>query len=218
MKRFSLIVAVAASLLGGCAEVGVRDLPPERVYIPTSERGVSAEADGSIFSRAGQDSLLGLDRARRPGDLVTVLVEEQVSASTSASSNASRNSATTALNGSALGEIDRRFRKAGLPWPVDINPAESAIESTGEGSAQQQGRIRGEVTAVVTEVLPNGLLVIRGYKRMEFARGAQIVRLTGLVRPSDIQPDNTVRSVDLPTPISALPRKESSPMPVVLAG
>lgn len=194
MSRITLLWIFVTALLGGCAEVGVRDLPPERVYIPSNARPAPTVADGSIFSRAGQDSLLGLDRARRPGDLVTVLIEERVSASSSASANASRNSATTALNGSALGEIDRRFRNAGLPWPADINPGESAIESTGEGSAQQQGRITGEVTAVVTEVLPNGLLAVRGYKRMELARGAQIVRVTGLVRPSDIQPDNTVRS------------------------
>jgi flagellar L-ring protein precursor FlgH len=179
--------------LTGCAEVGVRDLPPERVYVPVGTP-VQEASDGSIFSRAGQDSLLGQDRARRAGDLLTILIDEQVSASTSASSNASRNSATTALTTGALGEINRRFGNAGLPWPVDINPSESAIDSSGEGGAAQQGRIAGEVTAVVTEVLPNGLLAIRGYKRMELTRGAQIIRLTGLVRPSDIQPDNTIRS------------------------
>ena len=193
MIRSSLVVFVLALALTGCAEVGVRDLPPERVYVPVGTP-VAEAADGSIFSRAGQDSLLGQDRARRQGDLVTILIDEQVSASTSASSNASRNSATTALSPGALGEINRRFGNAGIPWPVDINPSESAIDSSGEGGAAQQGRIAGEVTAVVTEVLPNGLLAIRGYKRMELTRGAQIIRLTGLVRPSDIQPDNTVRS------------------------
>lgn len=193
MIRLSGIIVVLVVILTGCAEVGVRDLPPERVYVP-SGAPIQEPADGSIFSRAGQDSLLGQDRARRPGDLVTILIDEQVSASTSASSNASRNSATTALTTGALGEINRRFGNAGLPWPVDINPSESAIDSSGEGGAAQQGRIAGEVTAVVTEVLPNGLLAIRGYKRMELTRGAQIIRLTGLVRPSDIQPDNTVRS------------------------
>ena len=193
MIRSSLVVFVLALALTGCTEVGVRDLPPERVYVPVGTP-VAEAADGSIFSRAGQDSLLGQDRARRPGDLVTILIDEQVSASTSASSNASRNSATTALSPGALGEINRRFGNAGIPWPVDINPSESAIDSSGEGGAAQQGRIAGEVTAVVTEVLPNGLLAIRGYKRMELTRGAQIIRLTGLVLPSDIQPDNTVRS------------------------
>ena len=84
MIRSSLVVFVLAFALTGCAEVGVRDLPPERVYVPVGTP-VAEAADGSIFSRAGQDSLLGQDRARRPGDLVTILIDEQVSASTSAS-------------------------------------------------------------------------------------------------------------------------------------
>ena len=181
----------ASTLLVGCAEVGLRDLPPERVYIPSTQKQPLQTADGSIYSRAGQDSLLGQDRARKAGDILTVLIEEQVSASSSASNNATRNSATTALTPIALADLNRRLGKA---WASDINPAESAIESKGEGSAEQQGRIAGEVTAVVTEVLPNGLLAIRGYKRLELARGVQLIRLTGLVRPMDIQPDNTVRS------------------------
>lgn len=193
MQNRSTILLLGLLALTGCAEVGVRDLPPERVYIPSSAQTIASN-DGSIFSRAGQDSLLGQDRARRPGDLLTVLIEENVSASSTASSNASRNSATTALTANALTDLNRRFGNAGLPWPADINPGESAIDSSGTGSAAQQGRIAGEVTAVVTEVLPNGLLAVRGYKRMELTRGIQIVRLTGLVRPSDIQPDNTVRS------------------------
>jgi flagellar L-ring protein precursor FlgH len=184
-----LVVALA-----GCAQLSPRDLPPERVYLPAAGIQAGSVPDGSIFSKAGQGGLTGTDHARRAGDLVTVLLEEQMSASTSASSNASRNSATTALTPGALASIDRRFGSAGLPWPVDINPGKSAIDSSGQGSAEQQGRITGEVTAVVTEVLPNGLLAVRGYKRMELARGTQVIRLTGLVRPTDIQPDNPVRS------------------------
>ena len=191
MKRSFLGLAALSSLLVGCAEVGFRDVPPERVYIPSGQKQAAAAADGSIFSRAGQDSLLGQDRARQPGDILTVLIDEQVSASSSASNNASRNSATTALTPTALADLNRRLGKA---WAADINPGDSTIESKGEGTAEQQGRIAGEVTAVVTEVLPNGLLAIRGYKRLELTRGVQLIRLTGFVRPMDIQPDNTVRS------------------------
>ena len=191
MKRSILGLAALSSLLVGCAEVGFRDVPPERVYIPSSQKPVAPTADGSIFSRAGQDSLLGQDRARQPGDILTVLIDEQVSASSSASNNASRNSATTALTPTALADLNRRLGKA---WAADINPGDSTIETKGEGTAEQKGRIAGEVTAVVTEVLPNGLLAIRGYKRLELTRGVQLIRLTGFVRPMDIQPDNTVRS------------------------
>jgi len=191
VKRSTLGLAALSSLLVGCAEIGFRDIPPERVFIPSSQMPAAPMADGSIFSRAGQDSLLGQDRARKPGDILTVLIDEQVSASSSASNNASRNSATTALTPNALNDLNRRL---GSAWAADITPGESAIESKGEGTAEQAGKISGAVTAVVTEVLPNGLLAIRGYKRLELTRGVQLIRLTGFVRPMDIQPDNTVRS------------------------
>ena len=187
-------VVLIAALLQGCAEIGDRDLPPARVYVPTLSQD-TPPADGSIFSKANQDGLLGQERgARGPGDLITVLIEESVTASSSASNASTRNSKTTALTANALAGIDSRLGKLGLPWPADINPGSSAIDSAGTGKAAAEGTIKGQLTAVVTEVLPNGLLAIRAYKRMQLANGSQIVRLSGLVRPSDIQPDNTVRS------------------------
>ena len=192
LKHCTTFLLCAASL-AGCAEVGPRDLPPERIYV-SPRAADSGSADGSIFSQIGQDGLLGQERARGPGDLVTVLIEESVTASSSASNGSSRTSKTTALSAGALKGIDVAFAKAGLPWPMDMNPGASSIDSAGKGSAQADSTIKGQLTAVVTEVLPNGLLAIRAYKRMQLSTGSQIVRLNGLVRPSDIQPDNTVRS------------------------
>jgi len=119
------------------------------------------------------------------------LIDETMSASSSTSSVATRNSKTTALTAGALGTLQKKF---GSNWPTDINPGASAIDSQGTGTAEQAGKVSGSLTAVVTEVLPNGLLVVRGYKRTALRAGSQVMRVTGLVRPSDIQPDNTVRS------------------------
>ena len=182
---------LAAASLAACAEVGDRDLPPERVYVPQRFAATTPAPDGSIYSRAGQESLLGQERARAPGDLITILIDETMSASSSTSSVATRNSKTTALTAGALGTLQKKF---GSNWPTDINPGASAIDSQGTGTAEQAGKVSGSLTAVVTEVLPNGLLVVRGYKRTALRAGSQVMRVTGLVRPSDIQPDNTVRS------------------------
>lgn len=191
--RLSLALALCA-VLASCAELGERDLPPSRVFVPPAG-SQPAVADGSIYSKITQEGLLGQERgARGPGDLITILIEENVTASSSASNASSRNSKTTALTPNSLAGIDRRLGKLGLPWPADINPGSSAIDSAGTGKAAAEGTIKGQVTAVITEVLGNGLLAVRGYKRMQLANGSQIVRVTGLVRPSDIQPDNTIRS------------------------
>lgn len=188
-----LTCVVSMAMLAGCAEIGERDLPPERVYVPYSVPAARVP-DGSIYSSMGPESLLGRERARAPGDLITILIEESVAASASTSSNASRASTTTALTPNSLSWIDGQLNGYGIPWPQDMNPGQSSIGSSGQGGAEQAGRITGEVTAVVTEVLPNGLLAVRGYKRMTLTRGSQIIRISGLVRPTDIQPDNTIRS------------------------
>ena len=52
----------------------------------------------------------------------------------------------------------------------------------------------GNLTVTVTEVLPNGVLRIRGEKWLSLTNGDEYIRLTGLVRPQDITPDNTVPS------------------------
>ncbi|WP_018405495.1 flagellar basal body L-ring protein FlgH [Marinobacter gelidimuriae] len=54
--------------------------------------------------------------------------------------------------------------------------------------------LAGSITVTVTEVLPNGVLRIRGEKWLSLTNGEEYIRLTGLVRPQDIKPDNTLAS------------------------
>ena len=54
--------------------------------------------------------------------------------------------------------------------------------------------LAGSITVTVTEVLPNGVLRIRGEKWLSLTNGEEYIRLTGLVRPQDIRPDNTLAS------------------------
>ena len=64
----------------------------------------------------------------------------------------------------------------------------------GAAEADQSNSLAGSITVTVTEVLPNGVLRIRGEKWLSLTNGDEYIRLTGLVRPQDIQPDNTVAS------------------------
>jgi len=54
--------------------------------------------------------------------------------------------------------------------------------------------LAGNISVVVSEVLPNGNLVVRGEKWMTLNQGDEFIRITGIVRPQDIDPDNTVSS------------------------
>jgi flagellar L-ring protein precursor FlgH len=65
---------------------------------------------------------------------------------------------------------------------------------SGEGGSEQSNQLTGNVTATVVEVLPNGYLRIRGEKLISINKGDEYIRLTGVVRPVDIQADNSILS------------------------
>jgi flagellar L-ring protein precursor FlgH len=184
----SIVTLVSMIALHGCASLPADD-PPKPVFL--QKEGETSAADGSIFSNAGTSGLFSARGRLAIGDIVTVLIEENLSGTSSASSSANRASTTTALT---PGQLARLGATGGFPFAQDLNPADSSIGSEGEGPAEQTGQISGSLTAVVTDVLPNGLLVLRGYKRLRLARGSGILRLQGLARTADVQPDNTLRS------------------------
>ncbi|MCG8122437.1 MAG: flagellar basal body L-ring protein FlgH, partial [Candidatus Thiodiazotropha taylori] len=69
-----------------------------------------------------------------------------------------------------------------------------------DGSASQGNALSGSITVSVIEVLPNRNLYVRGEKRIGINQGTEYVRLSGIVRPSDISPTNTVASTRIADP------------------
>jgi flagellar L-ring protein precursor FlgH len=70
----------------------------------------------------------------------------------------------------------------------------ASITSEATGSANQAASLQGSLTATVTEVLPNGNLIVVGEKQLALSEGSEFIQVTGVVRAQDIQPDNTVLS------------------------
>jgi flagellar L-ring protein FlgH len=80
--------------------------------------------------------------------------------------------------------------------PVDAN-LEGNMDRTfgGNGKSQQSNSLKGNISVVVAEVQPNGNLVVGGEKWMSINQGKEYIRISGIVRPQDIAPDNTVSSL-----------------------
>lgn len=55
----------------------------------------------------------------------------------------------------------------------------------------------GSIAVTIAEILPNGLIMVRGEKWMTLNRGEEFIRIQGLIRPEDVQPDNTILSTRL---------------------
>ena len=153
--------------------------PTVRASIPT----------GSVYNVAFSDSWFGEKKAYRVGDIVTVVLDESLDADTTTKNTASRKTKTDVLS-------PLQIAKWGSPGGIlstDIQE-ENEVSSTGSGVIDQSATFKGTMTAQVVEVYPNGNLLIRGEKIVNFSSGSEVVQVKGIIRPQDIQPDNTVQS------------------------
>jgi flagellar L-ring protein FlgH len=130
-------------------------------------------------------------RARNVNDLVTVQVVENVVASGSADSSLDKNSNGDIGVRSIFGH-DAKF----ADWfdPTALARWSASTEFKGGGATTRSGALSAVMTARVTEVMPNGDLVLEGVREIEINGDRQIIVLTGVVRPADINPGNVVPS------------------------
>ncbi len=157
-------------------------------YAPIlAQPAAQASANGAIFQPdSGYAPLTSGTRAARVGDLLFVQLVERTSATTS-------NSQTTDRSGS----VGITPPTTG-PLGAILNPSDVAMggnsEFSGRGSAAQANQLIGDIAVTVVAVHANGVLEVRGEKRVRINRGDEYIRLSGLVRSSDIGADNRIAS------------------------
>lgn len=126
-------------------------------------------------------------RAHRAGDIITVKIEIDNKASLNSTSNRSRKSSADAdlgFNYDLMGVVGADVNGAG-----DVSSNTSAA---GQGSTARSERIDMSVAAIVTQVLPNGYLLIEGSQEVLVNFEQRALHVAGLIRPADIAPDNTI--------------------------
>ena len=116
------------------------------------------------------------------GDLVTVLIEEDASAVQSAVSDSSKGSDVDVGAGSGILSFLN-------PFSFGYSGSESA-----DGSTERAGTLEADITVTIEEVLDNGNFKIAGNKNIKINDETQKIKLTGIIRPSDIKADNTIES------------------------
>ncbi|OXT02466.1 hypothetical protein B7H23_06095 [Notoacmeibacter marinus] len=152
--------------------------PPQRGY--------------SLWNRKGS-GLYVSQRALEPGDLLTVLIQINDKASISNKSDRSRTAGRSlGLNGNYDYEIVKDETKAGNATGKGSLGTTSSSDFAGGGSTNRSEVIRLSMGAVVTEVLPNDNLVIRGTQEVRVNAELRILQVAGIVRPGDIGPNNTI--------------------------
>ncbi|WP_116653867.1 flagellar basal body L-ring protein FlgH [Pelagibacterium sediminicola] len=135
-------------------------------------------------------------RAAKVGDILTVLVAIDDRAQIGNTTSASRTSSnSTGLSG-VMGSI---FNSA-TPADVSADAAlgtNSGINNSGNGSVNRSERVTTSVAAVITQVLPNGNLVIEGRQEVRVNFEVRDLIVAGIVRPEDIGSDNTIPSTKI---------------------
>ncbi|AWH53456.1 flagellar basal body L-ring protein FlgH [Stenotrophomonas sp. ESTM1D_MKCIP4_1] len=188
IARIALPCAVAA-LLGGCVIAGdVRPYPamaPIQPIMPPQ----AAPTAGAIYAAGPTLQLYSDRRARDVGDLLTITLLENTTATTSA------NTATAKESDLSIGTPSI----FGAPVTLGGKDILSATASgkrdfTGKGNSAQSNRLQGSVTVTVVQRLPNGNLVVQGQKNLRLNQGDELVQVQGIVRPGDIAPDNSIPS------------------------
>lgn len=168
--------------------------PPTPPQVTLHDPGPPS-APGSLWDEEKARVLIGMDGiAHRVGDFITVRIEESAQTESSADTSTSRESENAAGITSLFG-IEKSILKANSNMGAEIGMgAASSSSFDGEGSTSRKGVLIATLTCKVVDVLPNGNLVIWGWKQVRSNRETQYLVLTGQVRPRDIQIDNTVQS------------------------
>ncbi len=195
LRNFTLILLVAA-LGAGCNTAPKRDpdYAPVRPAVPPP----APSGDGAIYHGGYSMNWFEDLRARHVGDMLTVKLSETTNASKSAKTSTSKANANSVTNPTLLG-LNPKFGVNGSNADLSVSTA-SNHSFEGDGSSEQKNALNGDVTVTVVEVLGNGYLSVRGEKRIGINQGNEYIKLSGIVRPYDIAPDNTVDSTKIADP------------------
>jgi len=209
LRRIAISALLLASCaLGGCSSIdrlsqigeqpklSAIDNPTTQpgykpVQMPMPKPEVASYNPNSLW-RNGSRAFFKDQRARQVGDLLTVTVnitdKANIANETQRSRTNSEDSGITDFIGS------KTITQANKILPGRILTADSTASSDGKGSVNRTEALQTNVAAVVTQVLPNGNLVVEGKQEIRVNYEIRELVVAGIVRPEDIQSDNTIDS------------------------
>ncbi|WP_407188912.1 flagellar basal body L-ring protein FlgH [Bradyrhizobium centrosematis] len=209
LRRIAISALLLASCaLGGCSSIdrlsqigeqpklSAIDNPTTQpgykpVQMPMPKPEVASYNPNSLW-RNGSRAFFKDQRARQVGDLLTVTVNITDKANLSNETQRSRTNKEDSGITDFIGS--QTITQANKILPGRILTADATASSDGKGSVNRQEALQTNVAAVVTQVLPNGNLVVEGKQEIRVNYEIRELVVAGIVRPEDIQSDNTIDS------------------------
>ncbi len=203
---FALILATApaCSTLDRIGDIGeAPDFAPtenpaelfkgREVALPMPAKYEEAPRNNSLW-RQGSRAFFKDQRARRAGDIVTIVIDIDDRAQLNNTTERRRNNGETAelpaFGGLEQSLVDVLPDGANAAQLVDLS---SGSNSRGEGSVDRREDVQLTIAALVTEVLPNGNLVVAGKQEVRVNYELRELTVTGIIRPEDISNANRIR-------------------------
>ena len=209
-RRVLALVGIAL-LLNGCSSIdrllNIGEKPAlSSIDNPTTKAGYKPvqmpmpTPQPAIFNpnslwRNGSRAFFKDQRAHQVGDILTVTVNINDNAKFDNETQRSRNNTTDS-------GITNFFGRKNLPivneaLPGRLLTADGTASSDGKGVTNRQEALVTNVAAVITQVLPNGNLVVEGKQEIRVNFEVRELIIGGIVRPEDIQSDNTIDSTKI---------------------
>lgn len=188
LVEFSLVC-----MLAGCLG-NQKPMANHPAFAPTVANNMTmpARTDGSLYQEAYGLNLFDDRKAHFVGDVITITLSEKTVSKKSSGVAVKKDSDVNFDSGTILGGVSPQYKGLGLETVLSQKRSFS-----GDSDADQSNSLEGNITVTVAEILPNGNLIVRGEKWITLSKGDEFIRISGIVRPDDIAPDNTVISTRL---------------------
>jgi flagellar L-ring protein precursor FlgH len=200
LVNLASVLMLTSVVLSGCSST------PERLehisYAPNYPLNIPKPAqpqNGSLY-QTGAMTLFDDSRAHRIGDIITISLTEKISAKKKDEAKYDKSNSqnygiknpftvTTPNNmvGDAINAVTAPLQGLGVGYG-------SEGSFSGKSDVKQDSSLTGSIAVTVVEVIANGNLVIRGEKWITIHDGDEVVQFAGIIRPEDIQLDNTISS------------------------
>jgi len=190
-KRLAIALLIAQiSACSNTVELS-KALPNDPDFAPIlpEEEEAAIIPTGSLFKENYINNIYSDSKAHRVGDIIAVILSENTQAN---------KNAKTELKKESNSVLDPVIGLSGLPVTLNGESFQFGINQNskfkGDSKADQGNSLSGDISVHVLRVLPNGNLMIRGEKWITLNNGDEYIRLTGVIRPKDINSNNTIVS------------------------
>ncbi|NJD37904.1 MAG: flagellar basal body L-ring protein FlgH [Geobacter sp.] len=191
-KTIPFVGLLCSLLLAGCVVQQAQVTTPG--FDQQLHRAAPTYSNGSIW-QASSIALTEDGKARRVGDIVTIIVTETASASKQAATTTGRSSQISAGIPNMLGLEESKIITSNFADLSKLLNASASSEFDGSGSTTRKESLTATISAKVIDLLPNSNLLIEGRRNVRVNNEEQIVTVKGTIRQRDITAENTINSI-----------------------